>query len=422
MPWNISDGVEARRRFLADRLAIKVGDNMTRLCRRHGISRECGYQWWRRFKLGGWRDLTNHRTQTCAAEQLKQRWWPRLQTVRRRQADFGPKKLRWLLQQLHPREQPPSVRTLARWLERAGLVRRPKRRARPGPPVKLPGRLLGRCVHDVWTVDLKGSFGAADGHRINPLTVRDLASRYILCVRHVGTGGEARIGPVLRALFRRHGLPRALRMDNGAPFGALGPRGWTRLSASWIKLGIRLEYGRPRCPQDNAEHEQMHRVLKRRTTRPASVHASAQQRRFERWRQWYNHDRPHESLGMQVPASRYRRSPRPWPKAVARWCYPTHWERLCPEAKGRCQWRQRQRLIGQAFIHEELGGRPLGHQVLAVYFGPHLLGTLHAGDQAGLRPVQWRLKPVAGGAAPLPCPPRSGQIKSIEPTVSDVCP
>jgi transposase InsO family protein len=328
-----------------------------------------------------------------------------LQAVRRRQADFGPKKLRWQLRQSHPREQAPSVRTLARWLEQAGLVRQRKRRARPGPAVKPPGRLTGRCVNDVWTIDLKGSFRAGNGRRINPLTVRDLASRYILCVRHVGAGGEAQVGPVLLALFRRYGLPRVLRMDNGTPFGAGGPRGWSRLSASWVKLGIRLEYGRPRCPQDNAGHEQMHRVLKRRTTRPASVHASAQQRRFERWRQWYNHDRPHEGLGMQVPASRYRRSPRRLPKRVAPWRYPAHWERLCPDAKGRCQWRKRQRLIGQAFIHEELGGKPFSPEVLEVYFGPHLLGTLHAGDLAGLRPVQWRLIPGAGGAAPLPSPP-----------------
>jgi putative transposase len=237
--------------------------------------------------------------------------------------------------------------------------------------------------------------------------VRDLASRYVLCVRHVGRGGEAQIAPVMLALFRRYGLPRALRMDNGAPFGALGPRGWSRLSASWIKLGIHLEYGRPRCPQDNAEHEQMHRVLKRRTTRPASSHGQAQQRRFERWRQWYNYDRPHESLGMRVPASRYRRSPRRLPGSAVPWRYPAHWERLYPDAKGRCQWRKRQRLIGQAFIHEELGGKKLSRDVLAVYFGPHLLGTLHASDQAGLRPVRWRLKPEAGGATPLPRPPRS---------------
>jgi transposase InsO family protein len=328
-----------------------------------------------------------------------------LQSARRQEADFGPKKLFWKLCRDHRGERPPTVRTLARWLERAGLVRRRKRRARPGPAVKLPGRLVGRCVNDVWTIDLKGGFGTADGRRINPLTVRDLASRYVLCVQHVGWGGEAQIGPVMLALFHRYGLPRVLRMDNGAPFGALGPRGWSRLSASWVKLGIRLEYGRPRCPQDNAEHEQMHRVLKRRTTRPASVHAQAQQRRFERWRQWYNHDRPHESLGMQVPASRYRLSPRHLPKRAPQWSYPAQWERLYPDAKGRCQWRKRQRLIGQAFIHEALGGKPLTPDVLAVYFGPHLLGTLHATDQAGLRPVQWRLNPVTGGAAPLPNPP-----------------
>jgi len=407
MPWNISDGFVARRRFIADLLAPRGGKNMTELCRRHGISRECGYKWWRRFKSGGWPQLRNRASQPGLAEKLRQRWWPRLQAARRQEEDFGPKKLRWLLRQGHPRERPPVARTLARWLVRAGLVRRCKRRARPGPAVKLAGRLVGRCVNDVWTIDLKGSFCTADGRRINPLTVRDLASRYVLCVQHVGSGGEAQIGPVLLALFRRYGLPRVLRMDNGSPFGTFGPRGWSRLSASWVKLGIRVEYGRPRCPQDNAEHEQMHRVLKRLTTRPASLHAQAQQRRFARWRQWYNHDRPHESLGMHVPASRYRRSPRRLTKRAPRWRYPALWTRLYPDAKGRWAWRKRERQIGRAFIHEELGGKNLSAEVLAVYFGPHLLGTLHAKDQAGLRPVQWRQNAVTGGAAPLPTPPQS---------------
>jgi putative transposase len=408
MPWETSDEIKARRSFVTGRLTCATS-SMVELCHRHKISRECGYKWWRRFCAEGWAGLRPRKRVAHSAERLRKKWWPRLQAARRHCADFGPKKLHWQLRQDYPQVRLPAICTFARWLKRAGQVRLRKRRARPGPRVRLPGRLAGRCINEVWTVDLKGSFCTRDRHRINPLTVRDLASRYMLCVRHVGRAGEHEIGTVMLELFRRYGLPRALRMDNGSPFGGLGPRGWTRLSASWVKLGIRLEYGRPRCPQDNPEHEQMHRILKARTTRPASAHPHAQQRRFERWCQWYNQARPHESLGMQVPASRYRRSDRRLPNALPQWTYPRHWQPLRPDAKGRCQWRQRQRLIGKAFIHELLGGRPIGLDQLAVYFGPHLIGTLHAHDLAGLRPVQWRLpaQPVTGGAAPLPRPPRS---------------
>jgi putative transposase len=206
-------------------------------------------------------------------------------------------------------------------------------------------------------------------------------------------------------LFRRYGLPRALRMDNGSPFGAGGPRGWSRLAASWVKLGIRIEYGRPRCPQDNPAHEQMHRVLKAGACRPASLNLRAQQRRFERWRQWYNNRRPLERERLQPPAATYRRSARRLPATIPCWTYPASWLRFQPDAKGRWQWRKHQRLIGQAFIHESLAARSLGVDTLAIYFGPHLLGTLHAADLAGLRPAQWRHATRAGGAAPLPGPP-----------------
>jgi hypothetical protein len=216
----------------------------------------------------------------------------------------------------------------------------------------------------------------------------------------------------MRRLFHCYGLPKALRTDNGPPFGAGGPRGWTGLSAGWVKLGIRLEYGRPRCPQDNAAHEQMHGVLKRFATNPVSANPVAQQRRFERWRHHYNHHRPHEALGLRTPAQLYRPSQRVLPATVQDWSYPKPWLRLRLDARGRYLWWQRQRLVGRAFVGEVLGARYISPGILAVYFGPHLLGHLYAHDQAGLRPARWRqpLQSREGGAAPLPNPPQSIKI------------
>ena len=119
-----------------------------------------------------------------------------------------------------------------------------------GVVLRLRGRLAGRCANVVWSLDFKGQFRTADGRQILALTVRDVASCYVLDVRHVPKPSEAHVAGVMRTLFGRYGLPKALRTDNGSPFGAPGPRGWTSLSAGWVKLGIRMEYGRPRCPQD----------------------------------------------------------------------------------------------------------------------------------------------------------------------------
>jgi putative transposase len=410
MPWKTSVTAQARRRFIDDWIKRRgSGRSIAALCRLHGISRSCGYRWWGRFHRGGARALTDQDRTPQAAVRLRERWEARLRAARLQERSFGPKKLRWKLHREYPRSRVPCVRTLSRWLQTHGLVRRQTRRARPGPALRLRGRLAGRCANDVWSLDFKGYFRTGDGRKVHALTVRDVASSYVLCVRHVPKPSEAHVAGVMQRLFRRYGLPKALRSDNGAPFGSGGPRGWTRLSAGWVKLGIRMEYGRPRCPQDNAAHEQMHGVLKKFAATPVSVHPAAQQRRFGRWGHHYNHSRPHEALGQRTPAELYRPSPRRLPTTIPRWTYPKTWLRVRLDGKGRYFWQQRQRLIGKAFIGEELGARRIRPNILAVYFGPHLLGYLHANDPAGLRHARWRqpLQSVAGGAAPLPNPPRS---------------
>src|SRR5205085_2340574 len=107
----------------------------------------------------------------------------------------------------------------------------------------LPGR-----SHQVWTVDFKGWFRTGDGERVEPLTVRDLFSRYVLLVRLLPDQRWGRAQAVFTALFRQRGLPEIIRVDNGGPFASTGPAGLSRLSAWWVGLGIRVEFTRPARP------------------------------------------------------------------------------------------------------------------------------------------------------------------------------
>jgi putative transposase len=411
MPWKTTDDYQSRLTFVMEWIALGAARGRAALCRRHGISRKCGYAWWRKYHNGGRSALKLRRRVTHAALRLQLRWLRRVRDLRLLRPSAGPKKLRWRLRRDYPRQRVPSVRTLGRWLAEAAMVRRTKRRARPGPPVRLPGRLRARCANDVWTIDFKGHFRTGNGTRINAFTVRDLASRYILCVRHFSRANETNVARIMRGMFRRFGLPRAIRMDNGGPFGAIGPRGLTGLSISWLKLGIRPEYGRPASPQDNPHHEQMHRVLQSETAKPPAHTAAGQQRRMNAWVREYNQERPHESLGMRTPTQRYRRSQRAMPAQLPEWKYPAHWQQLRIDAKGQCRWRKRPRFIGRAFAHENLGAKTLSRDTLAIYLGPHLLGELHANDPAGLRPVRWRKSNKTGrkreGLRPSLHPPRS---------------
>ncbi|MGK0236558.1 MAG: hypothetical protein ACI92G_000013 [Candidatus Pelagisphaera sp.] len=113
-----------------------------------------------------------------------------------------------------------------------------------------------------------------------------------------------------KALMRHNGLPEAIRVDNGTPFASVGLAGLSRLSVWWISQGIRVEFTRPGCPQDNGSHERMHRDLKAEATKPPSSNMKAQKRRFNRWVDEFNNERPHEALDMLAPSELYLRSER----------------------------------------------------------------------------------------------------------------
>jgi transposase InsO family protein len=399
MPWKKETREEQRWQFVG---AVQRGEaDFAAICRGFGISRQTGYKWWRRFGRDGAAGLRERSRRPRESRSAQQAWWPRLREVRRRHPSWGARKLHWVLRAGWPSHRVPAVRTLHRWLAAAGMVRVPRERARRGPTLAPTPRLSGRAPNDVWTVDFKGRFQTLDGTRVEPLTVRDLASRYGLAVRLLAATDEARVRRALQKLFQRHGLPKAIRVDNGPPFGEQGPRGLTRLSAWWLSLGVRVEFGRPACPQDNAAHEQWHRVLAEETARPAAPSRAAQQRRFDRWLELYNHRRPHEALGMRVPAAVYRPSRRRLHELTpAR--YPRVWPVLRVNAKGRVWWCGRVRVIGRAFAGERVGLKPAGRARWRVYLRTHFLGVLVATDLAGLRPVQWRAALRRSGPAQAP--------------------
>ena len=108
-----------------------------------------------------------------------------------------------------------------------------------------------------------------------------------------------------------------MRSDNGAPFAGTGAGGLSRLSVGWVKAGSALERIEPGQPRQNGRHERMHRTLKAETARPPAASASRQQARFDRFRQDYNHNRPHETLGQRPPAALWRPSPRACPEPLA---------------------------------------------------------------------------------------------------------
>lgn len=371
MPWKNSSLVAQRRALITAMLARREAVSV--LCRRFGVSRQTAYKFVRRFRAEGGAGLRDRsRRPRPRVSAAARRWRQRLLRGRRMRPTWGARKLRWLLARRFGRAGLPGERTLQRWLKAAGLSRnraRPRRRARAS---NCPRATMARAPNDVWTIDLKGWFRTRDGHKVEPLTIRDLYSRYVLWSQPAPRRDEPSIRAICQRLFRRHGPPRVLRCDRGAPFFGDGPCGFTRLSLWWWRLGIRVEFVR-RGLIDNNAHEQMHRVLQEDLRLAHS--ARGQARQLENWRRDYNHHRPHDALGLKPPALVYRPRPRPLPRLrLPR--YPQHCLVRRVQRNGEAVLPGWRGSIGRAFAGLPVGFAMAGPQRYRVYFGHLLLGEL----------------------------------------------
>lgn len=183
--------------------------------------------------------------------------------------------------------------------------------------------VVANAPNDVWTADFKGWWRTTNGDRCEPLTVRDGFSRFVLATVACSTK-ERDVRPIFERLFRRHGVPKAIQCDNGTPFVSVISRaGLSTLSAWWVSLGIRLVRSRPGCPQDNGAHERMHADVRADVQAHPAATRDEQQRALDRWRQEFNHVRPHQALGGKTPSEVYKVTERR--RAVAdNYDYPKH--------------------------------------------------------------------------------------------------
>jgi putative transposase len=397
MPWKTNGLVGARMGFVLE--AIRARQTMKQLCQKYGISRQVGYKWVKRFKARGRRGLRDQKRRPLESPgRLSPLWQGRIRQARRRRRHWGAKKIGAILRREHGAAHAPSERTIGRWLQRWKLTEPRRKRRRWGVTVWRAPLTEPRRVHQVWTADFKGWSLTLKGQKVQPLTVRDLYSRFALTIKALPSQSWRLVQREMRRLFQRHGLPQVIRVDNGHPFGSSGPAGLSRLSAWWTGLGIRAEHIAPGHPEQNGSHEQFHAELKAEAMQPPPTTLRAAQRRLRRWQQRYNQDRPHQSLGMQTPASRYRQSRRKWKKAITV-VYPKTWAQRQVRRHGEIKWQGRLRFIGEALIGQRVALEPIQPDQTNVYFTNVLLGQLHAADAGGLRPAAY-VRPASARPAP----------------------
>ena len=370
MPWLETDVIKERTRFV---LEFESGlFSMTELCERFGISRQTGYELWKRYQAEGLPGLQDRvRGPKSCPHKTSPEVEQALVALRRRYPSWGPVTLLDRLKKLDPKLPLPAPSTAGEILKRYALVKAHARRLKhrhPGRPY-----VEMRAPNDVWTADFKGEFLTRDHRYCYPLTIADGYSRYLIACRGQRAPALSSTRASFEAVFRAHGLPLQILTDNGTPFASTAIAGLSRLSVWWIKLGIHPVRIEPGHPQQNGRHERMHRTLKAETTRPPAANLAAQQRLLERFRQRYNEERPHRALNGEVPAACYRASSRAYPQREPEIVYPGHYRvhKVC--RNGCLAWRGRFIFVSQVLAGEPIGLEPIDDGIWSVHFGPVLL-------------------------------------------------
>lgn len=360
MPWKEIGIVDKQKQFVEQWLAEEW--TMTELCLRYGVSRQAGYNTLARYEQAGWEGLgprsrapRSHPNQT--AVELERR----IVQLRREHMRWGPRKLKAFLERRQPQLSWPAASTMGELLHREGMVCARKKRQRVEPysapfaDATAPNR--------VWCADFKGWRRTQDGERIDPLTLTDACSRYLLRCQTVSKTDTAQVQAIFEAAFRQYGLPQVIRTDNGAPFASRALRGLSRLSVWLIKLGIVPERIQPAHPEQNGRHERMHLTLQQETMSPMAANRRAQQRRFDQFRREFNQQRPHEALGLRTPDSCYTASLRCFPARIPQPEYPAHLHVRKVHSGGEIAWRgHRHIFLTEVLIGERVALEPLDEQ------------------------------------------------------------
>src|SRR5258707_7671589 len=417
MPWKTSSVMEEKLRFVFEH-ELREG-TMTELCERYEITRQTGYVWLRRYHEAGAAGLIAH---SCAAHrhrnQMPEDIEQRVLELRQAHMRRGPRKLKRILERDEPGRSWPAASTIGALLLREGLVvaRKKRRRSEPctGPRAHADG------ANRVWCGDFKGWFRTGDGERIDPLTITDAYSRFLLRCQAVEKTDTSRARAIFEAAFREYGMPQAIRTDNGAPFASSAIGGLSRLAVWWMKLGIvpeRIEAGHP---EQNGRHERMHRTLKQETAQPAAANRRTQQRVFDRFRGEYNEVRPHEALGMRTPAEVYEPSARKFPEQVREPEYPANMLVRSVRRQGHFRWKKDEVFLSEVLWGERVGLLQEDDRWFTVYFAQHPI-ALFDSQQLRVAPLltNSKLGEGEGDASPSPSP---GPLVERDQKVSDMRP
>jgi transposase InsO family protein len=307
MPWKETNVMDQKIEFVFKSLTQSY--TFIELCKQYGITTKTGYKWKDKFLKDGIKGLNEtSRRPKKNKNQILENTVCELVRIKNLKKSWGPKKVRKVFEQSHKNERIPSLSSVERILKKAGLVSK-RRKRKPREVHIIQNRAKALSPNDIWTVDFKGWWYTHFKEKCEPLTVRDEYSKYILSIKILDKGDISCVKYEFDRLFRKYGLPKMIKSDNGPPFASgVSLFGLTKLSVWWLSLGIMLDRIDPGSPYQNGAHERMHLDIQRELEGKIHGHLIDYQSIFEVWRNEYNTERPHEAIGMRTPSELYEKS------------------------------------------------------------------------------------------------------------------
>lgn len=176
-----------------------------------------------------------------------------------------------------------------------GLALRRKRRTSKTvcerSPIAVPNR-----PNEGWAMDFVHD-SLFTGRTIRCLTIIDIKSRFAPAIEVAFSLSGERVVSVLNRLKDQRGLPRVITVDNGPEFRSKALRKWAK------ENHVRLDYIEPGKPTQNAFIESFNATF-RQECLDAHWFTSITdaKEKIEYWRNDYNTERPHRSIGRKTPA------------------------------------------------------------------------------------------------------------------------
>lgn len=375
MGWSEVSIMSMRREFV--KLAMQEDTNVRELCRRYDISPTTAYKWIGRGAEEGETYEDRSRRPLRCPNRTEEAVEQKVLAIRDAHPVWNARKIRRLLKpQLEDGKRLPAASTVGQILKRNGRIREEASAA-----AHAWQRFEHEAPNELSQIDFKGHFATGQG-RCYPLTMIDDHSRYSQILKACTDERTETVKAHLIDAFRRFGLPKRMNMDNGNPWGNPTGERYTKLTVWLIRLGVGISHSRPLHPQTNGKDERFHRTLKAELLGNQWFSTIAEvQKAFDAWREIYNHERPHEALALEVPASRYRASARCYPEVLPAVEYNATDLVRSVRSNGQVSLQGSNYFVGEAFAGETVALRPDDHDgVWGVFFCHERIATVQRRD------------------------------------------